>query len=60
MPLRAASSSAGGRPAAAVPPDATTDTNVNCDAPVNVSSDIAQVWATLNPAATESTPKETA
>ena len=60
MPLRAASSSAGGSPAAAVPPAAITETNVNCEAPVNASSDMAQVCATLNPAATDSTPNDTA
>ena len=60
MPLRAASSTAGGSAAAAVPPTPITDTNMNCDAPVNATSDIAHVWATLKPAATASTPKETA
>jgi hypothetical protein len=33
-------------------------TVANRDAPVNTSSDIAQVWAGLRPAATDSTPKE--
>ena len=57
-PLRAASSSAGASAAAADPPAAITPTVANCDAPVNTSSDIAQVWAGLRPAATDSTPKE--
>jgi hypothetical protein len=56
--LRAASSSAGASAAAADPPAAITPTVANCDAPVNTSSDIAQVWAGLRPAATDSTPKE--
>jgi hypothetical protein len=58
--LRAASSTAGGSAAAALPPAPITDTNMNCDAPVKAASDITQVCATLNPVATESTPKETA
>ena len=32
---------------------------MNCEAPVNVTSDSTQVWATLRPAATDSTPNET-
>ncbi len=39
-----------------LPPAPTTLTTANCDAPVNTSADIAQVWATLRPAATASTP----
>jgi hypothetical protein len=58
--LRAASSTAGGSAAAAEPPAPITETNMNCEAPVNATSDITQVCATLKPAATESTPKETA
>ena len=42
------------------PPAPITDTNVNCEAPVNVISDNTHVWATLRPAATDSTPNETA
>jgi hypothetical protein len=60
MPFRAASSTAGGSAAARPPPAAMSETNVNCEAPVNATSDMTQVWATLNPAATESTPNETA
>lgn len=33
---------------------------VNRDAPLKATSDMTQVWARLNPAATDSTPKETA
>ena len=58
--FRPASSSAGGSAAAAVPPAPRTETNVSCEAPVNVTSDITHVCATLKPAATESTPNETA
>ena len=60
MPLRAASSAAGASAAATPPPAPITETNVNCDAPVNATSDMTQVWVTLNPAATDSTPNDTA
>ena len=45
---------------AATPPAPITDTNVNCEAPVNATTDITHVWTTLKPAATERTPNETA
>src|SRR6478609_6843341 len=60
MPLRAASRIAGGSAAAALPPAPITDTNMNCDAPVNATSDITHVCSTLKPAATDSTPNDTA
>src|SRR6187431_1043694 len=60
MPLRAASNTAGGSAAAALPPAPITDTNMNCDAPVNATSDITHVCSTLKPAATDSTPNDTA
>ena len=55
-PLRAASSIAPPRAAPVVPPAATTLTALNCEAPVNTSSDITQAWATEPPAATAPTP----
>ena len=58
--LRAASSSAGASAATGEPPAPITDTNVNCEAPVNATTDITHVCATLKPAATERTPNETA
>ena len=58
--LRAASSSAGAIAAATPPPAPSTPTTANCEAPVKTSSDIAQVFATDSPAATASTPYETA
>ncbi len=39
-----------------LPPAPTTLTTANCEAPVKTSSDMAQVCATLSPAATASTP----
>ena len=45
--------------AVAVPPDATTPMNANCDPPVNMSSDSAMVCARSSPAATDSAPNET-
>ena len=58
--LRPASSSAGGSAPATPLPAAITETNVSCEAPVKQTSDITHVWGTLNPAATDKTPKDTA
>ena len=58
--LRAASSSAGGSAPATPPPAPITETNVSCEAPVKQTTDITHVWGTLNPAATDKTPNDTA
>ena len=56
--FRLPSSSAVSAPEIGDPPDATTPTSANCEAPVNTSRDSAQVWRTDSPAATEMAPKE--
>src|SRR5262249_30170891 len=43
--------------AAAAPPPI-SPTNANCEAPVNISTDRAQVWGAVRPAATASAPNE--
>ena len=46
-------------PVIGLPPDAMMPTNANWDAPVNTSSDNAQVCNTLRPDAVEMAPNET-
>ena len=58
-PLRAARIIAPPSAAAVVPPAAMTLTALNCEAPVNTSSDMAQAWATDPPADTAPTPNAT-
>ena len=43
-----------------MPPEPITLTADSCDAPVNTSSDMTQVWSTEAPALTEPTPNEIA
>ena len=57
-PLRAANSSAPPNAEPIDPPAPITLTAENCDAPVKTNNDNAQVCKTLEPAATEPTPKE--
>ncbi len=57
--FRVPSISAVSAPESGAPPAAATPTNANCEAPVNITSDRAQVWRTESPAATETAPKET-
>ena len=47
-------------PAHGLPPEAITLTNANCDAPVNMSSESAQVCAIDRPAVTEIAPNDSA
>ena len=56
--LREPSISAVTEAVAGVPPAASTPTSANWLAPVNISSDSAQVWATLSPDATATAPNE--
>ena len=57
--LRVPSSRAVSPPESGVPPAASTPTKANCEAPVNITSESAQVCATERPAATETAPKDT-
>ena len=59
-PFRAASNNAPPSAEPTDPPPAITATALNCDAPVNTSSDIAHVWNTVAPADTAATPNEIA
>jgi hypothetical protein len=57
--LRAASSKALPMAANVEPPEPTTPTAANWEAPVNTSNDMAHVLATDSPLATASTPNDT-
>ena len=46
-------------PESGAPPAAATPMNANWEAPVNITSDRAQVCSTERPAATETAPNET-
>jgi hypothetical protein len=57
--LRVPSSSAVSVPDSGAPPAASTPTKANWEAPVNTSSDSAQVCSTSSPEATDTAPNET-
>jgi len=58
--LREPSSAAVAAPAHTLPPAPTTPTSANCEAPVNIKIESAQVWTSVSPAAVEMAPKEIA
>ena len=57
--LRVPSIRAVAAPDIGAPPEATTPTSANCDAPVNTNRLITQVCATVNPVVTAIAPNDT-
>ena len=56
--LRVPSSNAVSAPESGLPPEARTPTNANCEAPVKISSDIAQVCSDAQPARDAKAPND--
>jgi len=58
--FREPSNAAASTPAQMLPPAPTTPTNASCEAPVNISTESANVCMRDSPAAVEIAPNETA